>query len=158
MHVQLERCTKARNVRKCLGLQYLIQITHGSSTYMWRWAQSRANPSPRLIPYNREINSDFSPLDLPRPRSIEDFSLGKRVPKGSNQDSGMKRNREINRAYQGNSRGITGNLPSQRRPCKSYCSVPVLCHSSGFFPRRKSTKGDVSERFRVVPRCFILTA
>src|SRR6266404_7971852 len=29
---------------------------------VWRWMQSRANPSPRLIPSNREINREFGLL------------------------------------------------------------------------------------------------
>src|SRR5882762_511598 len=39
---------------------------------VWRWRQSRANPSPRLIPCNRENNSDFLPSGyaVARPRGV----------------------------------------------------------------------------------------
>ena len=44
-HVPFERCANARIVRDCLGWMQLIQNTAQSSTYVWRWRQSKANPS-----------------------------------------------------------------------------------------------------------------
>src|SRR6266446_1584816 len=51
---------------------------------VWRWKQSRANPSLWVIPYNREINSDFSALDSRLRWTPTDISLEKRLPEWSN--------------------------------------------------------------------------
>jgi len=44
----------------------------------WRWVQSRANPSPRQIPVNREIYREFHHLGGENKRQNRPFKLNER--------------------------------------------------------------------------------
>src|SRR5712691_4034500 len=61
----------------------------------WRWVQSRANSSLRVIPCSRDFCSDFSAWTWLFTRSITEVSLGERVPKWSHPRNGVLRNREF---------------------------------------------------------------